>query len=191
MADPDVTLAVGAALVEHFGQQPARASVSFVGLEPIEVLRFEPIPGELVYVSLGMSRQPMTAATASVLADVGPRAELAVHTRESARSADLWRQLAVLAAAPMVEGVVYVAGMTLDLGQPLATGSSCVGVVVETGPIESIPTPQGEVAFFQLQPATSTELGWARVHGSAALQQRWQRDNVDLLDLARRAVALD
>ena len=39
-----------------------RASVSFVGVDPIQVLRFEPIPGELAYLTLGMSALPMTAA---------------------------------------------------------------------------------------------------------------------------------
>src|SRR5437764_13038837 len=72
----DVLTAVEAALVDHFGHRPARASVSFVGVDPIEVLRFEPIPGERAYVSLGMARHPMTGAAASVLAENGPRAEL-------------------------------------------------------------------------------------------------------------------
>ena len=40
MSAPHDTLVT--ALSEHFGQRPARASVSFVGVEPIEVLRFEP-----------------------------------------------------------------------------------------------------------------------------------------------------
>ena len=43
-----------------------RASVSFVGVDPIEVLRFEPIPGERAYVSLGMSRHPMTGLPSPV-----------------------------------------------------------------------------------------------------------------------------
>ena len=54
----DVLPTVEAALVEHFGHRPQRASVSFVGVDPIEVLRFEPIPGERAYVSLGMSPAP-------------------------------------------------------------------------------------------------------------------------------------
>ena len=60
MIAADVLAAVDAALAEHFGHRPQRASVSFVGVDPVEVLRFEPIPGERAYVSLGMSGRPMT-----------------------------------------------------------------------------------------------------------------------------------
>ena len=123
--------AVDAALAEHFAQRPLRASVSFVGVDPIEVLRFEPIPGERAYLSLGMSRSPMSAADSSAMTADGPRAELMLHLRdEPDEYADVWRQLAVLAAAPAVEGVVYRAGMTVDLGRPLAAGSVCTGAVV-------------------------------------------------------------
>ena len=41
----------------------------------------------------------------------GPRAELMLHLRDPAdEHADVWRRLAVLAAAPAVEGVVYGRG---------------------------------------------------------------------------------
>src|SRR5262249_16359565 len=105
--------------------------------------------------------------------------------------AEVWRQLAVLAAAPAVESVVYTPGMTVDLGQPLASGSRCTGAVVIDSPIEPVPTPLGSVAVLQLVPATSTELAWCRVHGSDALRERWSAQHVDLLDLARSAAALD
>jgi Suppressor of fused protein (SUFU) len=180
------------ALSDHFGQLPVRASVSFVGVEPIEVLRFEPIPAERAYVSLGMSRHPMTPASEVHAGVDGPRAELMLHVHDKPGHGEvLWRQLAVLAAAPAVEGVVYVPGMTVDLGQPMAPGSRCTGGVVVQSPLAAIDTAQGTVAILQVLPATSTELAWCRVHGPAALRERWATAQADLLDLGRRAVALD
>jgi len=187
-----VLLAVEAVLVEHFGAVPARASVSFVGVDPIEVLRFEPIPGERAYVSLGLARHPMTRADAAVQAVDGPRAELLLHLRDPADEfADVWRRLAVLAAAPAVEGVVYSPGMSVDLGEPLAAGSACTGVVLTESPLGDVPTPAGPVTVLQAFPATSTELAWCRVRGAAALRERWDGQDVDALDLRRRAARLD
>jgi hypothetical protein len=182
---------VDAALRTHFAHAPVRASVSFVGVDPIEVLRFEPIPDERAYLSLGMSRHPMTAATADVVSADGPRAELLLHLRDGAdRLTDVWRQVALLAAAPAVEGVVYRAGMTVDLGQPIAAGSGCTGALVTESPLTDVDTTQGTVAVLQLVPATPTELAWCRVHGTAALRERWAEQQVDLLDLHRRAADL-
>lgn len=180
---------VEAALIEHFGSQPVRASVSFVGVEPIEVLRFEPVPGERAYLSLGMSRHPMTGAAEAVRATSGPRAELVLHLRDPTDAyADVWRRLAVLAAAPAVEGVVYVPGMTVDLGAPLFLGSRCTGVLTAES---SVPTVPGDVEIMRVIPATAAELAWCRVHGAAALRQRWNDHDVDLYDLARSGVPLD
>jgi hypothetical protein len=188
----DVLAAVEAALVEHFAHRPQRASVSFVGVEPIEVLRFEPVPGERAYVSLGMSRHPMTGAAESVVATDGPRAELVLHLHDPTDVlADVWRKLAVLAAAPAVEGVVHVPGMSVDLGEPLVGGSACIGVLITESPLADIETAAGPVRVLQAVPATATELAWCRVRGSAALRERWADAATDLRDLFRRAVALD
>jgi len=181
---------IEAALCEHFGQRPSRASVTFLGVEPIEVLRFEPIPGELAYVSLGMSRQPMTAASEVVVGPDGPRAELILHVRpDSGPHDDVWRR-PVLAAAPAVEGVRYAAGQSVDLAEPLVAGSRCTGVVLAESVLACIEAPQGPVAVLQVLPAVSTELAWCRVHGTVALLERWSSQQVDLLDLGRHAVAL-
>ena len=181
---------VAAALREHFGQSPVRASVTFVGVDPIQVLRFEPIPGEWAYLSLGMSRHPMTAGAETIVSADGPRAELMLHVRADDRFADVWRRLAVLAAAPAVEGVVYRPDMTVDTGQPLAGGSRCTGAVIRVSAVADVDTPLGAVRILQAVPATSTELAWSRVHGTAALCERWARYGTDLLDLARGAVQL-
>lgn len=184
--------AVESGLVEHFGHDPQRASVSFVGVETIEVLRFEPIPDERAYVSLGMSRHPMTAGDAARVATDGPRAELMLHVRDPLDSfADVWRNLAVLAAAPSVEGVVYRSGMTLELGTPLVSGSACSGVLVVESALAAVGTADGPVAILQVVPATPVELAWCRVRGAPALRERWREQRTDLLDAVRRSVSLD
>ncbi|WP_375476827.1 suppressor of fused domain protein [uncultured Jatrophihabitans sp.] len=186
----DQLAAVEAALVSHFGQQPARASVSFLGVDPIEVLRFEPVPDERAYVTLGMSRLPMTSVNELVVAAHGPRAELMLQVRAGA-GADVWRRLAVLAAAPAVEGVVYRPDMSVDIGEPLAPGSRCTGVVVAESLLAPVVAPDGPVDVFDLSPATSTELAWCRVRGTTALRARWVDQGVDLHDLGRPAARLD
>jgi hypothetical protein len=182
---------VDAALSEHFGQVPSRASVSYVGVDQIEVLRFEPIPGERIYVSLGMARHPMTSAGESVVTADGPRAELMLHLSDPTdQFAEVWRRLALLAAAPAVEGVVYADGMTVDIGEPLLRGSNCTGAVVTQSPLAAVTTEVGDIEVLQLTPATQNELAWSRVHGSAALRQRWADAQTELLDLGRRSVSL-
>jgi hypothetical protein len=189
---PDPLAGVEAALCDHFAQQPVRASVSFVGVQPIEVLRFEPVPGERAYVSLGMSRTRMTAASAGVVDTTGPRAELLLHLRDEIDAhVDVWRQFAVLAAAPSVEGVVYAAGVTVDLGQPLAPGSGCTGALVVPSPLGAVATAAGQVDVLQVLPATPNELAWCRVRGGAALRERWAHQGVDLLDLLRPSADLE
>lgn len=191
MSDVPVLTAVEAALVEHFGQQPQRASISFVGVPPIEVLRFEPIPGERAYVSLGMSRQPMTAAVEPVLTMDGPRAELVLELHDPTdEHAEIWRRLAVLAAAPVVEGAVLTPGMTVDLGEPLVRASSCTGVLVTESVVPDVATDVGAVAVLQAVPATSSELAWARVRGGGALLGLWAEAGTDRLDVLRRSVPL-
>jgi hypothetical protein len=189
------------AAVEHSvraqlgGVAPARASVTFVGVEPIEVLRFDAGP-QRWYVTLGMSRRPMTGADAAVVVVDGPRAELAITTvagpDRPGRSEDgLWRRLAVLAAAPTVEGVVYREGMAIELGEPLVPGSRCVGVVVGAAAWDPVGHGRIEVPILRLDPATATELAWSRVHGVPALRARWVDHGVDVGDLWRPAVDLD
>lgn len=182
---------VEAALVDHFGSQPVRASVSFVGVDPIQILRFEPIPGDRAYASLGMARHPMTGAGETTRTGHGLRAELLLHVHDPTDAyADVWRSLAVLAAAPAVESVVYVPGMTVDLGSPVAPGSRCSGIATTQSSVPVVPFELGDVQFLRVIPATAQEIAWSRVHGVAALLQRWQDRNVDLYDLTRRGVEL-
>ena len=128
----------------------------------------------------------MTAADDFTRAAQEFRAELLVHLRDPADEfADLWRALAVLAAAPVVEGVVYSPDMTVDSGQPLAARSRCTGGVLAESPVDPVPTGAGPVRILQLIPATPNELAWCRIQGAAALRERWAAQQLDLADLAR------
>jgi hypothetical protein len=165
--------------------------MSYVGVEPIEVLRYRTAPGEWTYASLGMSRRPMTGASATVVTADGPRAELILRVQaDSDPTGDIWRRLALLAAAPAVEAVVYANGMTIDVGEPLVPGSHCTGALISESHFADVDTGVGAVALLEMLSATSNELAWSRVHGAAALRARWARDAVDLTDLSRATAAL-
>ncbi len=179
---------VESALGDYFESRPASASMTFVGVEEIRVQRFDGADGITSYVSLGMSRAPMTALGSDGTGQEAPRAELLVQLR--GRPDDVWRRLAVLAAAPTVESAVYRPGMTVDLGESWSGRSRCVGaVVVSWSARPSVETPSGPVELLQLLPATKDELAWSRVHGSIALRELWTDQAVDLLDIERAPVA--
>jgi hypothetical protein len=184
----DILNLVEAAYRQHFENVPARASVSFLGLDPIEVLRY---PGGSVdhYLTLGMSGYPMAdPGEIAIEAGSAPRAELLLSA--AGRPERLWRALAVLAAAPAVEGVVYRVGNRIDLGEPLCAGSRCTGGVLTSSGLQPVAVPgSADVQVVEVLPATQTELAWARVHGSEQLRQRWCTAGTDLTDLLRDPVA--
>jgi hypothetical protein len=188
-ADQDLLVRLERSMRARFVVEPVRASVSFLGVGPIEILRFDTSSDTTSFISLGMSRSPMTGASESLTRADGPRAELLVEVR--GRPEGLWRQLAVLAAAPVVEGVVYRSGMTVDVGSPLAEGSRCTGALVVTSMPPAVISEAVEVDIMSLLPATSTELAWCRVHGAGALQKRWAAQQIELRDLDRRSARLD
>lgn len=187
--DSHILELVERSLTEYFGVAPERAAVSFVGVEPVEILRFDAGPESTWYISLGMSRRPMASADADLVESTGNRAELLMEVRGGAEG--LWRHLAVLAASPEVEGVVYRAGMTVDLGTPIVAGSHCTGGLIAASDVPAVRSGDVEVAMLRVEPATATEMAWCRVHGAGALQQTWQDQGVDLRDLHRRAAHLD
>ena len=120
-----------------------------------------------------------------MLAADGPRAELMLHLRDPGdEHADVWRRLAVLAAAPAVEGVVYSPGMSVDLGEPLVAriGLHRRGASTPRR-VGDLATDDGPVTVLQALPATSNELAWCRVRGSEALRERWRDAGTDLADL--------
>ncbi|WP_326807574.1 MULTISPECIES: suppressor of fused domain protein [unclassified Streptomyces] len=201
----DVRTLVDSRLRETLGEPGARASVTFLGTERIEVLRFvDADAGTVRYATLGMSSAPM-ADPAEVLADPerGPRAELLLTVRAGIADTDkVLRPLAVLAASPQVEGVVVAPGASLDTGEPLWPGAPFTSVLVaEPGglvadlalgasPGGAGGAPPEPVRFLPLLPMTPTEAAWKRVHGADALQERWLRHGTDLRDPARGPVPL-
>ncbi|MFD0146327.1 MULTISPECIES: suppressor of fused domain protein [unclassified Streptomyces] len=192
----EVLALVEARLRSALGEPDARAAVTFLGTDRIEVLRF--IDGDVVrYATLGMSAQPMTDPTAALADPVkGPRAELVLSVRAGLAETDkVLRPLAVLASTPQVEGVVVAAGASLDVGEPLWPGAPFSSVLVAEpgGLVEDLDLddPMDPVRFLPLLPMTSNEAAWKRVHGADALQERWLANGTDLRDPLRRSVTLD
>ncbi|MFI5861925.1 suppressor of fused domain protein [Streptomyces sp. NPDC051546] len=192
----EILALVEARLRSALGEPDARAAVTFLGTDRFEVLRFT--EGDLVrYATLGMSAQPMTDPTAVVADPVrGPRAELVLTVRGGLAPTDrLLRPLAVLAASPQVEGLIVAPGASLDVGEPLWEGAPFTSVLVAEpgGLVEdlALDDPMDPVSFFPLLPMTANEAAWKRVHGAAALQERWLARGTDLRDPLRTAVPLD
>ncbi|RSS76876.1 suppressor of fused domain protein [Streptomyces sp. WAC06614] len=192
----DLLAIVEARLRSALGEPDARAAVTFLGTDRIEVLRFR--AGDLVrYATLGMSAHPMTDPTDLVADPVrGPRAELVLTVRAGHADTDkVLRPLAVLAASPQVEGLVVAPGASLDVGDPLWPGAPFTSVLVAEpgGLVEDLEldAPMDPVRFLPLLPMTPNEAAWKRVHGAAALQERWLARGTDLRDPRRTSVALD
>lgn len=199
---------VEARLRSALGEPDARAAVTFLGTDRIEVLRFtadSPQGPLLRYVTLGMSAAPMTDPTAALSdPESGPRAELLLSVRPMARDGggadeladtdQVLRPLAVLAASPQVEGVVVAPGASLDIGEPLWPGAQFTSVLVaEPGGLVDdleLEEPRDPVRFLPLLPMTPNEAAWKRVHGAEALEERWLTQGTDLRDPWRRPVPL-
>lgn len=175
--------------------EPDSASVTFLGVERIEILRFGPDsrPGQdgvYHYVSLGCSRHPMADPTA-LAADpsVGPRAEVVVSLRDTAPTPGLARTVALLAATPAVDGVVLVPDALIDLGSALWSSAPFTAVLLAAGDIPDVPLdgPREPVNFLSATPVSANEAAWVRLKGVAALREAWQADGVDILDPQRPA----
>lgn len=185
----EVLVAVEAHVLTGLGEDSGRASVSFLGTERIDVVRFGPdAEGLTRYVTLGMSRAPMADPTAGVADPVaGPRAELVLSVR--GRPDSVLRRLAVLAALPVVEGVVVGAGASLDLTEPLWDGAPFFAVLVGEpgGLLADLELGGGAdpVRFHPVLPLHPTEAAYKRVHGAAVLEELWLAQGVDLRDPAR------
>jgi Suppressor of fused protein (SUFU) len=179
--------------------EPDSASVTFLGAETIEVLRFRSGARGLVhYVSLGCSRHPMGDPAENLVDQLrGPRAEVVLRLRDPRAITGIARSLAVLAATPAVDGVVLAADALIDLGSPLWARPS--GRVPFTAvllgrsdiPDLQLEPPRDAVNFLLATPITATEAAWVRLKGAEAMRQAWQNDGVDVLDPNRRAVQPD
>ncbi len=181
------------------GEPDARASVTFLGTDRIEVLRFvdDGDPVVVRYATLGMSAAPMTDPRAAVAdPERGPRAELVLSVRGGIADTDeVLRPLAVLAASPQVEGVVVAPGASLETGEPLWPSAPFTSVLVGEpgGLVEDLRAdpPREPVRFLPLLPMTQNEAAFKRARGGEELQERWLRHGTDLRDPHRAAVPLD
>lgn len=190
---------VRAHLQAHFtGAEPDAASVTFLGTETIEVLRFRRADATVHYVTLGCSRHPMTEPTLDIADPLrGPRAEIVVQLRDPGPITGIARTLAILAATPAVDGVVLGADALIDLGSPLwASPSSRVpftAVLLGRSEISDLPLdpPRDPVQFLSATPITATEAAWVRLKGADAMRQAWANDGVDVLNPNRPAVQPD
>lgn len=186
---PSVLDTVRDHLVEHFGPDPQEASVTFLGASPVRILRFVDIESGVVrYVSLGCSADPMGDPSALVPDPTAPRAEICLVLRGGVDG--LVRALAVLAAAPAVEGLILAEGALIDLGEPLWPGSSFTAVVLRAPEIPDVELP-GEAApvrVFRAVPVTHTEAAWVRMKGAAELEDAWAEAGIDVTDAGRSAV---
>ena len=165
------------------------ASVTFLGVERIEVLRFGPDPdGVIHYVSLGCSRHPM-GDPSELAADPlhGPRAEVVVSLRASAPTPGLGRAVAVLAATPAVDGVVLQPDALIDLGAKLWDGAKVSAVVLGVSDIPDLilEPPRDPVKFLSATPISANEAAWVRLKGVEELRNTWAQDGVDVRDPAR------
>ncbi len=182
-------------LAREFGDAPQRASVTFLGAEPIDVLRFVG-DGGLVFVTAGASRHPM-ADPAELNPDPvrGPRVEVVTRLRvvdPGLQLRNLHRSLAMLAATPMVEGLVLVEDALVDLGAPLWDGAPFTAVLLDADelvPLE-LPAPADAVRFLRAVPVTANEGAWVRLKGARALRDAWSEAGIDPADPARVAATL-
>ncbi len=182
---------------EHFAgvgidAEPDAASVTFLGVERIEVLRFGPDrDGIAHYVSLGCSRHPMTDPAAGAADPVrGPRAEVMMSLRVTAPTPGLARSLAVVAATPAVEGVVLVPDGLIDLSGPLWDSAPFTAVLLGESTVADLPLRCSLVTRWcscRRCRSPPTEAAWVRLKGAEAMRQAWRDDGVDVEDPKRRA----
>jgi hypothetical protein len=191
-------------VVAHLGgvfeeATPQRASVTFLGLESIDVLRFSVPPKGVAYVSLGCSRHPMGEPDQLVVDPTeGPRAEVVVRMNLSAASTGstqlrgLHRTVAMLAAAPAVEGLVLTADALIDLGEPLWEGATFTAAVLEDDVIApcGLPGELEAVHFFRAIPVTANEAAWVRLKGVEALRAAWGEAGIDINDPGRAGATI-
>ncbi|MGB0437462.1 MAG: suppressor of fused domain protein [Mycobacterium sp.] len=196
----DVLGRVRAHLRDHFTRmgvaaEPVEASVTFLGADPIDVIRFgvpdDPDIPAAQYISLGCSRHPMVDP-AELLADPvrGPRAEVAVALRGPSPKG-LARSVAVVAAAPAVEGLILEPDALVDLETPLWQGAPFSAYLLGRSDVDDVvlPAPLSPVTVLSAVPITATEAAWVRLKGAGAMREAWAQDGVDPTDPRRRAAS--
>ncbi len=184
---PSVTDTVHEYVVSELGVEPQRASVTFLGVEPIDVERFA-LDDDVVFVTVGCARHPMTDP-GDLHADPlrGPRAELVVRMHNRVPMPGLHRRLATVAAAPAVEGLILAPDALVDLGEPLWDGApftALLTVADDLGEL-ALPDPMEPVRFLRTVPITANEAAWVRLKGADALREAWAEAGIDIADPRR------
>ena len=173
------------------GSEPQKASVTFLGVEPVDVLRF--VRGdEVIFATVGCSRHPMHDPTDLVADPVrGPRAEVTMTMRAVTPMQGLHKSLAMLAAAPAVEGLILDVDSLVDLQQPLWAGAICSAFLLSADDgVADLPLdePADPVRFLRAVPITANEAAWVRLKGADELRAAWAEAGVDVTDPTRAAV---
>lgn len=172
---------------------PVAASVTFLGLEPMTVLRWIGSGSRTVaFASLGCSRHPMTDPNAIVAVEDGPRAEVILELRPAADGPGaaldgVHRSVAILAASPAVEGLVLAPDALVDLGTPLWAGAPFTAVLLGESAVPDLERDGEPVRFLRADPITANEAAWVRLKGAAALREAWAEAGIDPADPGRPA----
>lgn len=177
-----VTDTLGRFLRDRIGVEPQRASVTFLGVEPVEVLRFS-TSEQVVYVTSGCSRHPMSDPT-DLHADPvrGPRAELVVRMAAGSSLPGLHKRMATVAAAPAVEGLILAADALVDLGEPLWDTATSTAFLLDDDDLGEVPLtePMDSIRLLRAVPITANEAAWVRLKGAAALREAWTEAGIDV-----------
>jgi hypothetical protein len=118
----------------------------------------------------------------------GPRAEVTVALRGRSPKG-LARSLAVVAASPVVEGLMLEPDALIDLESPLWDTAPFTAFLLGRSGIDDVPltAPLPPVTVLSATPITATEAAWVRLKGADAMRDAWQQDGVDVLDPSRKA----
>jgi hypothetical protein len=131
----------------------------------------------------------------------GPRAEVVVALRGPSPPG-LARSLAIVAAAPAVEGLILEPDALIDLESPLwdlpsppgrsapaPRGAPFTAFLLGRSDIDDVPltAPLPGVTVLSATPITATEAAWVRLKGADAMRDAWQQDGVDVFDQSRPA----
>ena len=191
----DVLAEVRARLREHFDRSASRASrwrrsVTFLGTDPIEVLRFGPdADGTQSLCVAGMLAVPDARPHRDGRRRVERSARRGRGVAAGATPTGLARSIAVVAAAPAVEGLVLAPDALVDLETPMWDGAPFTAMLLGRSEIDDVelPAPNDPVAVLTATPITPTEAAWVRLKGADAMREAWLVDGVDVRDPRRRA----
>ncbi|WP_448851223.1 suppressor of fused domain protein [Corynebacterium sp. 335C] len=178
-----VTEAVGRHLRGYFEESdPAAAKLTFLGADALTILRFGPDADRVVaYATLGCSAAPMQdPSDFAPDPEEGPRAELVLPVRGGLDA--VLRPLAMLAAAPSIEGLILQPGALLDFNAPLWDGARFTAFMLLDSPVPDVEAAGRQVSILQPAPITPNEIALARAKGAAELQRVWQQQGVDVSD---------